>query len=143
MERKLKHLELIQGVINRMANTSFLLKGWSVVLVSALFAVGVSIGPFSRENTAVIALLPCLVFWGLDGYYLEQERRHRRLYDRVRELPPEAIDFSMDTSFSPGGFEPWLRATFSKTVAVFHGAVLLAVLLVILSRFLQGPPLFL
>jgi len=37
MEKKLKHLEMLQGVINRMANNSFLLKGWSVVLISALF----------------------------------------------------------------------------------------------------------
>ncbi len=39
MEAKLKHLELSQGVINRMAGNSFLLKGWSVTLVSALFAL--------------------------------------------------------------------------------------------------------
>ena len=37
-----KHLELIQGVINRMAGNSFHLKGWSVVLVSALFALAAS-----------------------------------------------------------------------------------------------------
>ena len=37
MDAKLKHLEMIQGVINRMANCSFLLKGWSVTLIAALF----------------------------------------------------------------------------------------------------------
>ena len=37
MENKQKHLELIQGVINRLSSNSFLLKGWSVVLISALF----------------------------------------------------------------------------------------------------------
>ena len=39
MNNKHKHLELIQGVINRLSTNSFLLKGWSVVLVSALFAL--------------------------------------------------------------------------------------------------------
>ena len=39
MDSKLKHLEFIQGVINRLSTNSFLLKGWSVVLVSALFAL--------------------------------------------------------------------------------------------------------
>jgi hypothetical protein len=43
MERKLKHLELIQGVINRMAHCSFLLKGWSVILISGLFALGAAL----------------------------------------------------------------------------------------------------
>lgn len=32
------HLAMIQGVVNRLAQSSFLLKGWSVVLVSALLA---------------------------------------------------------------------------------------------------------
>ena len=32
------HLSMIQGVVNRLAQSSFLLKGWSVVLVSALLA---------------------------------------------------------------------------------------------------------
>jgi hypothetical protein len=33
-ESELKHLEFIQGVIARLANNSFLLKGWSVTLVA-------------------------------------------------------------------------------------------------------------
>ena len=35
MEKKIKHLEMIQAVIVRMGNNSFLLKGWSVTLISA------------------------------------------------------------------------------------------------------------
>ena len=37
MDRKIKHLEFIQGVINRLASDSFRMKGWCVVLVAALF----------------------------------------------------------------------------------------------------------
>ena len=37
MESKLKHLELIQGVINRLGSDSFRMKGWTVVLVAAVF----------------------------------------------------------------------------------------------------------
>ncbi len=33
MEAKLKHLEFMQGVINRLATDSFRVKGWVVVLV--------------------------------------------------------------------------------------------------------------
>lgn len=60
MDAKLKHLELIQGVINRLAGNSFYMKGWAVVLLSALLV---------------------LVFWGLDAYFLWQERLYRVLYD--------------------------------------------------------------
>ena len=37
MDRKMKHLEMIQGVISRMANNSFMLKGWAVTLVAGIF----------------------------------------------------------------------------------------------------------
>ena len=35
MDRKIKHLEFIRGVINRLASDSFRMKGWSVVLAAA------------------------------------------------------------------------------------------------------------
>jgi hypothetical protein len=38
-EKKLKHLEFIQGVISRMASNLFLLKGWTITLIAALFAL--------------------------------------------------------------------------------------------------------
>ena len=59
VERKLKHLEFIQGVINRLGVNSFRVKGWSVVLVSALFVLA------AREGIglSVIALIPLLCFW--------------------------------------------------------------------------------
>ena len=39
MEQKLKHLEFIQNVINRMNSNSFLIKGWAVTLIAAIFAL--------------------------------------------------------------------------------------------------------
>lgn len=39
MENKQKHLEFIQMAINRMASNLFLLKGWTVALIAALFAL--------------------------------------------------------------------------------------------------------
>jgi len=34
MENKVKHLEMIQAVIARMATNSFMFKGWAVTLVA-------------------------------------------------------------------------------------------------------------
>ena len=39
MENYRKHLEIIQGVINRMASNSFSLKGWAVTLVVGIFTL--------------------------------------------------------------------------------------------------------
>ena len=66
-ERKIKHLELVQGVINRLSRCSFLLKGWSVVLVSALFALSAA---DSQPIFAFLAFMPTLVLWGLDGFFI-------------------------------------------------------------------------
>jgi hypothetical protein len=127
MPSKLKHLELIQGVINRLSTNSFLLKGWSVVLISALFALSAS-----DRNRAFIflAYIPAIVFWGLDGFFLWQEQLYRALYNHVRLLKEEEIDFSMDiTPFKAGG-PAWPTATLSKTLIAFHGVLILAIVVV-------------
>jgi len=127
MEAKLKHLEIIQGVISRMANNSFLLKGWSVILVSALFALAAK---DTNKLYIYLAYFPCLLFWILDGYFLWQEKLYRKLYDKVRALDNSVIDFSMDTSPVIKEVNAWTDVIFSKTLILFHGVIILTILLV-------------
>lgn len=127
IENKIRHLEMIQGVINRMASNSFMLKGWSVILVSALFALSAS---DSRIQFILLAWFPALVFWGLDAYYLRQERLFRRLYDVVRKLNESEIDFSMDTSAVDKNVDPWLSVLNSKTLKPFHGTIVVTIFIV-------------
>jgi len=127
-EKKHKHLDLIQGVINRLSTNSFLLKGWSIVLVTALFALS---APDSRVSFVFLAYFPAIIFWGLDGFFLWQEQLFRKLYDRTRVLQDNEIDFSMDTRIIDGTDRPtWLGATFSKTLVPFHGMLIVAVVAV-------------
>ena len=95
MEKCQKHLEMIQEVISRMASNSFSLKGWAVTLVAGIFVLA---GKDTDKMYFLVAYLPILVFWGLDSYYLLQERLYRALYDKVRQLPEDKIDFSMKAS---------------------------------------------
>ena len=125
MEEKIKHLEMIQGIINRMANNSFLLKGWSVILVSALFALTAK---DSNKTFILLAYFPALAFWILDGYFLQQERLFRKLYDKAREMKNEDIDFSMDTSIVEK--DCWFCVCFSKTLLIFHGVIIAAICIV-------------
>lgn len=97
MERKINHLGMIQGVINRMASNSFALKGWAVTLIAGIFALA---GKDADKMYFLVAYIPAFVFWGLDSYYLLQERLYRALYDKVRNLPEEQIDFSMKATYS-------------------------------------------
>lgn len=95
MEKKIQHLEMIQSVITRMASNSFLLKGWAVTLIAGIFALA---GKDTDELYFLVAYIPIIVFWFLDSYYLLQERLYRALYDKIRQLPENEIDFSMKAS---------------------------------------------
>lgn len=135
MDTKLKHLEFIQDTINRLSTNSFLLKGWSVILVTGLFALSAS---NSIIEFVYLAFAPALVFWGLDGYFLWQERVYREVYNRVRSKKPQDIDFSMDTRDVSDDVPGWLRATFSKTLIPFHGSLVGAILIVTIIMLKRG-----
>jgi len=134
IEKKLSHLEMIQGIVNRLSQNSFLLKGWSVVLVSALFALAAS---NLKILFVYLAYFPATAFWILDGYFLWQERLFRALYDNVRSLKDEDIDFSMDTSIVKDRVAPWIKVIFSKTLLIFHGTILGAIIVVMLIAILS------
>ena len=129
MEKKLAHLKMIQRIVNRLSNNSFLLKGWSVVLVSALFAL-------AAGNTKVyfiyLAYFPAIAFWVLDGYFLWQESLFRALYDHVRQTKEEEVDFSMDIRIVKSQVKPWSDVIFSMTLLIFHGTVLTSIVVVML-----------
>ena len=116
-ENKLKHLEFIQSVINRMSGNSFLLKGWSVTLVAALFALAAR---DANKHYIIVAYLPVLAFWIIDAYFLAEERSFRGLYDEARKKKEDETDFSMDTKGFHGGRNSWARSFVSRTLLLFY-----------------------
>lgn len=127
MKSKLAHLQMLQTVVTRMSTNSFLLKGWTVTLVAALFALAsVKASPYF----IFLAYFPALVFWFLDGYFLWQERLFRGLYDKVRLTPEECIDFSMDTAPIAAQCPSWRDACFSTTLLLFYGILFVSILAV-------------
>src|SRR5262245_56683787 len=96
-----------------MGNNSFLLKGWTVTLVAALFAFGAK---EADRTFLVIAWVPVLAFAGLDAYFLRHERLFRRLHKKVAaKSDNDPVDFAMDTSEFLKD-ETWRRALGSKTI---------------------------
>ena len=121
---------MIQAVIKRMADNSFLLKGWGLTLVAALAALSAA---DRRAEFAWLALFPALVFWGLDAYYLREERLLRELYNRVRKASTADLErdpFSMDTSPHAGGVKRWLTTCGSRTIVSFYGAIVALIFVV-------------
>ncbi len=129
LDKKLAHLEMIQGIVNRLSSDSFLLKGWTVVLVSALFALTAGQG---KAHFVYLAYFPAIAFWILDGYFLWQERLFRALYDHVRKLKEEDVDFSMNTFIVKHEIRCWSDVIFSTTLLIFHGIILGSIVVVML-----------
>ena len=118
MEKKLKHLEFIQSIITRMASNSFLLKGWSITIVSALIAL------FADKNNfdyLVIACFPILIFWVLDLYFLRLERKFRGLYDEIIQKNEDEINFSMEIKHIK---KTYCEALFSVTSLFYIGSII-------------------
>jgi len=125
MNEKLKHLEFIQNCIARMASNSFLLKGWSITLVSALFALAAQ---GANKDYVLITYFVIPVFWLLDGFFISRERKFRALYDDVRSK--KTTDFNMDLAVYNNNKTSWLCSVFSKTLCPFYGISLIATCIV-------------
>ena len=131
-----KHLEIMQGVIQRMAENSRSCKVWCVTLVSAILVLVARTG---KADHALIALAPTVLFYVLDAYYLGLERRFRNSYSGfVRKVQNEEMTVPDLFAVVPTGSTPreFLWAMFrSFSVLPFYivvvGTILLAWLVVL------------
>ncbi len=127
MENKRKHLEFIQLAITRMNVNSFLIKGWTITLVSALFALAAK---DANVKYVMISYIAIPAFWLLDGFYIAVERQYRDLYKEVSAKNENDIDFLMDASKYSKGNNTWISGFFSMTLIIFYGICVFATLLV-------------
>lgn len=134
MEMKIKHLDMIQGIINRMASNSFMLKGWTVTLTAGVFALA---SKDADECYFWIAYIPILIFWGLDSYYLQQERLYRSLYEKVRKIEEKDIDFSLKATLKEfnSNENRFFNSLFSKTEIFFYFPLVIVCTGIIIRRF--------
>lgn len=134
-QKVIEHLKMIQGVIERMGRNSFQLKAWSAALATGWLAF-VAQGGTGQLQPGILVLVPFIILFALDGYYLWQERLFRRLYDEVRIK--DETDFSMRTqamgfwqrSFGwIGACIPSLSRPF-PTILLFHSCIIVLMYLV-------------
>jgi hypothetical protein len=117
----IKHLEFIHGVVGRLANDSFLMKGWALTVGGAFF--GFSVRDLNWR-IALVGLLPVMAFWGLDSYFLSRERMFRALYDAVRTGDPTVEPMCMDYRLCAGPNLTWRATLPSPTLWLFYGPIL-------------------
>jgi len=62
-----------------MATNSFIIKGWTVVVLGIILLLS------STLYQALIAVFVVLIFWYLDAYFLRQKKTYRALYNEIVE----------------------------------------------------------
>jgi hypothetical protein len=113
--------KIVQDIISRMANNSFLIKGWAVTLVviSLLFR-----GAYYHY---LIALIPWGIFWIYDAYFLRLEKLYRELYNWLianrLTSDEKLLDVSKKSVESRFGekVKPTAKLMFSPVLIVFYG----------------------
>lgn len=119
-EEKIKHLEFIQNIITRHNTNSFQIKGLTVTIVSALLAV------YASNNNLEfiwIGIIPTILFWFLDSYYLQLERKFRGLYNDVAGVskePKEIKGMEMKPDLYKGGKYKFINVLFSNTMCPLY-----------------------
>ncbi len=139
---QLKHLEMIQSVIARLAGNSFLIKGWAITVAGAFAGLGLS----SRNRLLVVGgIISTVFFWSLDAYFLRSERLFRALYDQVRIGDEKVEAFYMGAThrdfktrvqdgdtIADSHSASWIKTARSLTLSLLYVAILITSSLVIL-----------
>ncbi|KKL85381.1 hypothetical protein LCGC14_1955290 [marine sediment metagenome] len=118
-----QYFTIIQVVINRMAQNTFLIKAWTITLITAILVL-----TFSIVNSLIFGVLLAItvIFWVLDSYYLKLERIYRRLYKtKVEEYNDNQKRKSMklfDMDYEPYKIleQKLPRIMISKTEILFY-----------------------
>ena len=136
MEKKISHLNMIQSIITRMGNNSFALKGWAVGIMVAVYAFAGN----SNVKAVIVTLMPLIVFWFIDTYYLMLERKFRCLYDDVRIKDEKDIDFSMNPNDVKINLDEvkkygFFSIFFSKSVLPFYLVCIATTLVIYFVKF--------
>ncbi len=126
------YLSILQAVINRMASNSAGCKTWCIALVSAVIVI---IADKGTPGYVWISVVPIILFFLLDAYYLGLERRFRDVYNGFIKKLHAGTATVEDVFIVTLGKGAWktLSTTFSAflSVAVWPFYGLLALMLVV------------
>ncbi|MDR2203186.1 MAG: hypothetical protein LBE76_02580 [Nitrososphaerota archaeon] len=118
VEEKMRHLEMIQSIITRMATNSFMLKGWTITLIVGIFALATK---DANSIYFLIAYIPIMLFWVLDSYYLQLERKYRKLYEKIGKQADADLTFTLQTPSSCRAQKTsYLQSLLSVTECCFY-----------------------
>ena len=123
------HVDMMQGVIQRMAENSRSCKVWCVTLVAAILVLVARTG---EPLHALLAVVPTLLFLVLDTYYLALERAFIGAYnDFVRKLHGGSLAATDVYKIAPAGSVPKLFFDCLRSFAIwpFYPVILATIVL--------------
>jgi hypothetical protein len=71
----IKHIEILQGIITRMAGNSAACKTWALTIVTGIIALF-----YNNEFPILLGIIPVVLFFALDSFYLGLESHFRDLH---------------------------------------------------------------
>lgn len=127
---RIAHLQMLQGLIERMSVACGHIKVASAGIVTAVASLAASL---ENPHVAIVAVPVVLLLSALDAYYLSLERGFRDTFDRLRLAPITGLaDFGMKSDARPS---LW-TALISPSVWPFH----LGLLAIVLAAFVFVEP---
>lgn len=128
-----KEIDLIQSCISRMANNSFLIKGWAISLIAVVLALGEKYA--SSIVLCGIMLIPLISFWWLDVFFLRTERMYREMYKWVlvnRAKGNEELLYDLNPRRFAGKVDSRAKIMRSETLGWFYGVPVLIITVIII-----------
>jgi hypothetical protein len=124
-ELRLKHLEMLQSLITRMAGYGVSFKSYCITVATTVIGFGFTL---HRPLISALALLPVVAFAFADAQYLRVERRFRRLFNSVRaESWDQMPSFEINLEQAPR--ESYWNAATSWSILGFYAPLALVALL--------------
>ena len=108
----IKEIDLIQGCINRMAQNSFVVKGWLITVVTVVLALLPN--KININFLCVVIILATIVFWCLDAFFLRTERLYRWKYEWVIKNRISSDESEYD--LNPDNAQMWMPTMKKKKI---------------------------
>ena len=99
-----KEIDLIQACINRLAQNSFIVKGWTITLITVILALLPE--KIDIRLLCAIVIVATVCFWYLDAFFLRTERLYRWKYEWVIANRPKSEEYCYD--LNPYNEKMWL-----------------------------------
>ncbi|EPB8167308.1 hypothetical protein ACRTAK_002992 [Clostridium perfringens] len=135
-----KEIDLIQSCINRMAQNSFIVKGWFISLIAVILTLLPE--KFNINYLYCISFIISFCFWYLDAFFLKTERLYRFKYqwvitERLKndnyfyDLNPYNRNMWYDKNGNIPSEPNIIQVMFSKTLLVIYLPIIILIIILI------------